>query len=301
MSSDGQIFPVLFSSAILRNTNGDIESVVCVAQDISDLKHMHNEMSLAQAGLIQSAKLSSIGELASGVAHELNQPLMVLRGTAQLMARSLRKGTLTPDRLPEYLESMDRNTKRMMTIINHMRTFSRQSDKAFEPVRINGIIRDCFLMIGEQLKLRNITVETELDPDIPWIMGNANQLEQVILNLIINARDAIESRHQTAEPEKSLMEPSRIGISTRSGYTQDGGEFVEIWVRDTGTGISQQNRDRIFDPFFTTKPVGQGTGLGLSISYGIIKDHQGDISVVETGPAGTAFRITLPERSIQEK
>jgi len=296
LTCDRQTFPVLFSSAVLRNKNGDIECVVCVAQDISDLKRMHNEMGLAQSSLIQSAKLSSIGELASGVAHELNQPLMVLRGTAQLIARSLRKGTLTPERLPEYLDSMDRNTKRMMTIINHMRTFSRQSDKEFEPVRVNGIIQDCFLMIGEQLKLRNIIVEMELDPDIPWVMGNANQLEQVILNLIINARDAIESRLQISDQEKTRMEQARIGIVTRSQYTKDGDESVEIWIRDTGSGISQQHRDRIFDPFFTTKPVGQGTGLGLSISYGIIKDHRGDISVVETGPEGTTFRITLPER-----
>ena len=296
LTSEGQAVPVLFSGAVLRKRQGDIEAVVCVAQDISDLKRAQEEIRQAQASLVQSAKLASIGELVSGVAHELNQPLMVLRGTTQLMARNLRKGALHLEQLPCNLESMDRNTKRMMTIINHLGSFSRQSDKELEPVRVNGVIKDCFLMIGEQLKLRDIAVETDLDPDILWVMGNTNQLEQVILNLVINARDAIEGRRQALGQEGKEMEPARIGIISRSGYEKDGAGTVEIWIQDNGSGISRLNMNRIFDPFFTTKPVGQGTGLGLSISYGIIKDHNGEISVAETGPEGTTFRIALPER-----
>ena len=162
-------------------------------QTMEKLEKAYKELKSTQAQLIQSGKLSSIGELASGVAHELNQPLTVIRGNAQLIQRNLQRGELNVEKLSEQIEPINRNTKRMMNIISHLRTFSRQSQSDFQPVDVNKIVDNCFLMVGEQLRLRNIDVERNLNSDLPMINGDANQLEQVFLNLITNARDAITS------------------------------------------------------------------------------------------------------------
>ncbi|MCP4578085.1 MAG: hypothetical protein GY846_17565 [Deltaproteobacteria bacterium] len=244
------------------------------------------ELKETQLQLIQSAKLASIGELASGVAHELNQPLMVIRTHAQMALRGHGKQALSSEEAIEHIRPIEKNTKRMMNIINHLHIFARQSQKTFSPEDVNGIMKGCFLMIGEQLRVHNVHLMFELAESLPKVMGNANQLEQVFLNIIINARDAVlEGR--TDEKGKGVIEmATRIFRGER--------EWVEILVRDTGKGISRKDLNRIFEPFFTTKEVGKGTGLGLSISYGIIKDHSGEIEVAETGPSGTTFRILLP-------
>jgi len=190
--------------------------------------------------------------------------------------------------LTEYLTTIERNTKRMMNIINHLRTFSRQSQSDFQPVDVNKIVNNCFLMVGEQLRLHNIEVKKQLAPDLPTIKGNANQLDQVFLNLITNARDAI------GEGGGTLTVVTQCNSNHTADKTELKNNLVELLFKDTGSGIPSEHLDKIFDPFFTTKELGKGTGLCLSISYGIIKDHQGEIEVVETGANGTMFRIKLP-------
>ena len=239
-----------------------------------------------QAQLVQSGKLAAIGQLAAGVAHELNQPLMVARTNAQFVLRELDKEAMTPENMRERIQFIEKCTKRMMNIINHLRIFSRQSREAFSPVDINSVVTNGILMIGEQLRIHNVHLMFELAESLPKVMGNANQLEQVFLNIIINARDTV-LEVRTDEKGKGVIEVA-TGIFSRER------EWVEILVRDTGKGISGKDLNRIFEPFFTTKEVGKGTGLGLSISYGIVKDHSGEIEVAETGPAGTTFRILLP-------
>lgn len=261
-----------------------VETNKHMKQEIEERKRAEKELKSTQAQLVQSGKLASIGELAAGIAHELNQPLMVIRTTGQFIWRSLEKGTGGIDALKEHFEPIERNTKRMMNIITHLRTFSRQTQTEFSPQDINTIIEDSFLMVGEQLRLHNIEVQKNLTPHLPKILGDANQLEQVILNLLTNARDAID-----VKGEKGL---GQIEISTR--ISRNDITYVEILLKDSGTGIPEDQVKNIFDPFFTTKEVGKGTGLGLSISYGIIKEHQGEIEVVETSPEGTTFRIKLP-------
>ena len=304
----GEKIPILLSGAIMFDDENRVQELICVALDMRErleseaaLKKSYEELQLTQSQLIQSAKLASIGELASGVAHELNQPLMVVRGVFQLVKRSIGKNNIGTDELLERLEPIERNTKRMMNIINHLRTFSRQSGMAFEPVDGNKIIEDSLLMISEQLRIHDIEVKKDPDVDLPKIKGDANQLEQVFLNLITNARDAILQRSEVSG--KKSENRGRLEIITRMGETdnhqsstngQQSQNFAEILIRDNGGGIPADRVDKIFDPFFTTKEVGKGTGLGLSISYGIIKDHQGEISVAETSPTGTTFRIRLP-------
>ncbi|MFZ0449623.1 MAG: ATP-binding protein, partial [Desulfatiglandaceae bacterium] len=243
-----------------------------------------------QTQLVQSGKLASIGELAAGVAHELNQPLMIIRITAQLMLRKQTKNALDTAKLSQNLNSIEKNTKRMMNIIDHLRTFSRQTKNEFTLVNVNEIIQGSFLMIGEQLSLRNIEVIKDFSGDIPKVLGDANQLEQVFLNLLANARDAIESKFEARGGGAELQK--KIVITTH--VSGDGKDTVEILFKDTGSGIPQETLENIFDPFYTTKEVGKGTGLGLSITYGIIQDHKGKVDVLETGPGGTTFRIRLP-------
>ncbi len=253
-------------------------------REIEERKRAEKSLKSAQAQLIQSGKLASIGELAAGIAHELNQPLMVIRTTGQFIRRSLDKGTVGVDALKEHFEPIDRNTRRMMNIINHLRAFSRQSQGEFSPLNVNRLIEESFLMIEEQLRLHNIEVQKNLPPNPPKVLGDMNQLEQVVLNLLTNARDAIEA--------KGGKEPGQIEIVSR--VFSDDNAWVEILIKDSGDGISEDTLENIFDPFFTTKEVGKGTGLGLSISYGIIREHQGVIEVAETSPKGTTFRVRLP-------
>ena len=285
------------SMSPIKNAEGLPNGFRGIVRDVSDriwaedsLKEAYQELKLTQSQLVQTGKLASIGELAAGVAHELNQPLMVVRGTAQLLIRQIQKGKIDAEAISKQLEPIDRNTKRMMNIINHLGVFSRQSKAEFYPVDVNGVIEESFLMVGEQLRLRNIEVITNLDPELPKVKGDTNQLEQVVLNLITNARDAITGKNG----DESTDDPQEESIEIVTSKIASDDKYIGIDVKDTGTGIKKKDLDSIFDPFYSTKEVGKGTGLGLSISYGIIHEHKGNIEVTKTGPDGTTFSIRLP-------
>lgn len=275
------------AEAELKIINEHLEEIV--RHRTSKLEGTMNDLRDTQSQLIQTGKLASIGELAAGIAHELNQPLMVIRGNAQLVARMMKTSKDKVDQLPSFFDTVERNTKRMILIINHLRSFSRQSGTEMQLVDINQVISDAFLMIGEQLRLRNIETVKTLVNNLPPIKGDPYQLEQVILNLLTNARDAIEA-YQPAENE--YRRKRRIDITTR--LKNDAKEAVEILFSDTGCGIEQNVSEKIFDPFFTTKAVGKGTGLGLSITYGILQEHNGHLEIVDTRPGHTTFSIVLP-------
>lgn len=266
-----------------------VEMNTYLKREIEERKRTEEVLKSTQAQLVQSGKLASIGELAAGVAHELNQPLMVIRTTTQLFKRSFQKGTSDKEKVIEQMGRIERNTKRMMNIIGHLRIFSRQSKTEFSAVDVNEIMECAFLMVTEQFRLRAIEVKKNFDRNLPKVKGDANQLEQVVLNILTNARDAIMERKDKTSGNrfKGILE-----VATKMSEMK--GDSVEILFRDNGCGISAAHQEGIFDPFFTTKEVGKGTGLGLSISYGIIQDHCGRIDVAETGPEGSIFRVTLP-------
>lgn len=274
----------------VRMVKGALEGLLLKARDYtSRIDTAYRELKSAQAQLVQTSRLASIGELAAGVAHELNQPLMVIRATAQLLLK--RMGRLSPDDIAENLATVERNTGRMVTIINHLRDFSRQSAAA-GPVDLNRVIDDALSMIGEQLRGRNIAVRRSLLDGLPECHGNQHQLEQVVLNLLTNARDAIAAKFDGDPYGDRPAAEGRIELTTRLSTLRK--DHVEILVSDNGAGIPPEVADRIFDPFFTTKAVGKGTGLGLSISFGIIRAHGGEIAVETSDEDGTVFRIVLP-------
>ncbi|HAS90483.1 MAG TPA: PAS domain-containing sensor histidine kinase [Desulfovibrio sp.] len=246
----------------------------------------------AEQQLIQASKMSTLGEMASGVAHELNQPLAILKTISNLLMRKVsRDQQIEPKILREMAEGVDTHVNRASKIIEHMREFGRKSDMKTMPVQLNDVLRRGFDFFSRQLTIRNITVGWDLNSHLPIIMADSNRLEQVVINLLINARDAIDERWKDAVP---LADDKKIYIST--DFTDD---EVVIEICDTGPGIPDPIQARLFEPFFTTKDVGKGTGLGLSISYGIVKDYNGSISASTKEDLGACFTITFPRGDIE--
>ncbi len=293
-----RLFPVIGENGHVHHCvigNTDI-----TARKLADeaLKKAYQELKNTQAQLIQTAKLASIGELAAGIAHELNQPLMIIRTNYQLIDRAFEKQAPGKLDIQYHLDLVDKSTKRMMKIIKHLRTFSRESQTDFLPIEIDTIIKNAFLMMGEQLRIIGIENRNELMKPLPLILGDENQLEQVFLNLIANARDAIEEkrRNQSESKPNKIFQPDFIKFITRINSKNH--DMIEIVIKDSGCGIPEMEADKLFDPFFTTKPPGSGTGLGLSISYGIVKNHKGNIYLEQSSPKGTTFVITLPVSTV---
>ncbi len=240
----------------------------------------------AEQQLIQASKMATLGEMATGVAHELNQPLTVMKTASSFLMKKVGKKESIPDEVLFTLaKEIDSHVDRATKIINHMRQFGRKSDMTLEKIQINRVLESAFEIFSQQLKVRGIKVVWETQENLPKIMADADRLEQVFINLLINARDSIEERCEK-EGQKSCEK--RITIKT-----QLENELVAIIIKDTGTGIPASISEKIFEPFFTTKKVGQGTGLGLSISYGIIQDCKGIIKAIPSDE-GACFVIKFP-------
>lgn len=278
MDKDGKEIFVSIDSARTSTNGKDI--LLTVVTDVTDRIRTEQQV-------IQSSKMATLGEMAAGVAHELNQPLAVLKMVANYFVRRSRKGEC-PD-LEQLLQmankitnSVDRATK----IIEHMREFGRKTNLESREVLLNDVLRRACDFFSEQLKIRDIKVEWKLDLHQPPVLVDPNRLEQVFINLLVNARDAIDDKCL----DKPCSETDRvITLRTRSNVRQ-----VIAEVLDTGPGIPKEIIGRIFEPFFSTKEVGRGTGLGLSICYDIVTDYEGTIHVVSKPGQDTRFVIALP-------
>jgi histidine kinase len=242
---------------------------------------------MAEQQLVQAGKMATLGEMATGIAHEINQPLTVIKTASSFLIKKVRNDQkIKEEILKTMAEEIDSHVDRASKIISHLREFGRKSEVRKRRVDANEALIKALDMFSQQLKLRNIEVIKNIDPKLPTVLADSNRLEQIFVNLLINARDAIEEKW---EREASAEEPKRIYLKTG---VQEG--KVTIAVMDNGSGIPDHVRDRIFEPFFTTKNVGKGTGLGLSISYGIIQDYEGTIKVVSNENEGTEFIIQFP-------
>jgi PAS domain S-box-containing protein len=276
-TKSGDRVDVLLNSTTRRDASGKIVGVIGVGQDITELNQVRAEQEKerkeAAAQLIQSSKLATLGEMATSVAHELNQPLNVIRMAAGNSRRKISKGTAEPEYLSGKLERIEEQTARAAAIIDHMRMFGREAKE-----HPRSVVTKALDLMGEQLKLDDIEVVTELPENCSFIMGHTIQMEQVILNLLTNARDAL------SESDGESRITLRVFESNKN---------VHITTEDTGGGIPEDILPRIFEPFYTTKKMGKGTGLGLSVSYGIIHDMNG-IIVAENIGNGARFKVTLP-------
>ena len=242
---------------------------------------------MAEQQLIQASKMSTLGEMATGVAHELNQPLSVIKTASSFLIKKVARSEPIKDEILKTLaEEIDSQVDRASKVINHMREFGRKADVARQKVQVNEALNRALDIFSQQLKLRQIEVVKELEENLPPIMADTNRLEQIFVNLLINARDAIEEKMERFGPGEV---EKKIFLKT---WHQDG--MVVIEIKDTGTGIPKSVLDKIFEPFFTTKKVGKGTGLGLSISYGIVQDYDGSIKAETREGEGTSFIIRFP-------
>jgi len=242
----------------------------------------------AEQQLIQASKMATLGEMATGVAHELNQPLSVIKTTSSFFMKKLAAHqSIDPAVLETMLTKVDRNVDRAANIINHMRQFARKSEMDMQRICMHQVLESAFEIFSQQLKVRGIEVNWAVDPDLPKVMADPGRLEQVFINLLLNARDAIEERAEKGElgPQDKV-----ITITTSCSAAE-----VLVEICDTGIGIPPAIADRLFEPFFTTKKVGQGTGLGLSISYGIVQECGGTIKVVPGQGQGACFVVSFPK------
>ena len=245
----------------------------------AEIQRREQELRDKQEQLVQAAKLATLGELTTGVAHELNNPLNNIGLFVGNAIDLIELGGAEPQHLVRELRKMMQQVQKATQIISHLRTFGRAAPVSREPVSMNQVIEHALSLMQEQLRLHGIRVELDLSPTQPVVIGNAIQLEQVLINLLTNARDAMADSSQRA---------IRISVGVRERVTV-------LTFSDTGPGIAEGLEQRIFDPFFTTKEVGRGTGLGLSITYGIIQEHGGVISVAPRRPGhGATFLIELP-------
>ncbi len=237
--------------------------------------------------LLQASKMATLGEMATGVAHELNQPLAVMESASSFLMRKLnKKEDIEEEHLLIMAQKISSNVDRATRIINHLREFGRKEDAGLEKIQVNDLLRRANELLSQQLKVRGIEVVWQLAEGLPLIMTDPGRLEQVFVNLLLNARDAIEDKLSSEVIKKGS---EKIILTTSSD-----GDKITVEVSDTGTGIPKDQLEKIFEPFFTTKSVGKGTGLGLSISYGIIKDCGGNIYVRSTKGEGARFIIEFP-------
>ena len=261
---DGEIRTI----SITYSTPQKDEEVLCLIRDVTDQK-------MLQEQLIQSEKMSAIGQLVSGVAHELNNPLAGISAFAQLLLAEKR---FPPDQRTAA-ETIYSEARRASRIVQNLLTFARQHKAEKVPTAINQVLDDTLELRGYELRVRGIDVRREYDESIPETMADAHQLQQVFLNLITNAEQAMEQRDGHHH---------RLTVRTRRNA-----DAIRIEVEDTGDGIPANLIERIFNPFFTTKPTGSGTGLGLSISLGIVREHEGRIWA-ENPQTGARFVVELP-------
>lgn len=249
----------------------------------------------AEQQIIQASKMATLGEMATGVAHELNQPLSVIKTASSFFMKKInRKEPIKEEILYTLAQEIDSHVDRATRIINHMRLFGRKSDMTLEKIQVNDVLRNAFEIFSQQLKVRGIAVVWDLHQDIPLILADPGRLEQVFINLLLNARDAIEENTDALVPAplNLVKDMGRITLKTTADDKQ-----ITITVSDTGIGIHPEKLEKIFEPFFTTKKVGKGTGLGLSISYSFIKECQGDIRAVNNEDRGSTFIISFPMSS----
>lgn len=284
----------------LLDDSGNLIGAVHTMSDITEQKHLKKLTEMAEQELeeqrvlqMHTDRLRSLGEMAAGIAHELNQPLVGVRGLAEHLLLGMERGwDLPPEKVREKLSLVVEQADRMTHIIEHVRTFAREAGKPDRcPTQVNDVIRSAISMLGAQLQSHGITLATELDSDLPAVLANPFSLEEVVLNLISNARDAVEQRMETAKPAPN----EQPDILLRTQVLRSGeGEFLELQIIDSGDGVPEEVIERVFEPFFTTKPPGQGTGLGLSICKSIVEQFDGTIEITSDPGKETTVTVSLP-------
>jgi signal transduction histidine kinase len=266
---------VLNVKGSLLTEDGTPAGAVLLVEDVTE------RLGLERAAR-QADKLAALGTLAAGLAHELNNPIAIISSRAELMLMEADMPGVPPA-LREDLEVLHRHAQRVARIVQGLLAFARRGPGRLEPVDLNQVVDDTLFLVERQISKDGLVLVRRLRPGLPPIHGDASALQQVLMNLVLNARDALQGH------------PGQILVETDVTPGQPG--WVRLRVRDTGPGIPPEILPRIFDPFFTTKP--EGTGLGLSISYGIVRDHHGTVDVESEPGRGTTFVVSFPVHPVE--
>ena len=266
-SSEGSELFVLLSATARTDGQSGITTYEAIAKDVTARLLMEKQLQRAD-------KLASLGQISTGIAHEINNPLGVMLGYTQLLLRESPAGTQAYDDL-RIIEKHARNCK---AVVDDLLKFSRGTRTNKTAIDVNQCVQEVLSLVSHQFELDKITLETGLDPHLPTLVADGEKIKQVFMNLLMNARQAIQ----------------RSGGISVATWADPAEKCIRISITDTGCGIPDEVMDKIFDPFFTTKPVGEGTGLGLSVSYGIIQDHNGRIEAHSEVGRGSTFTVVLP-------
>lgn len=254
----------------LEESNQQLEAL------LKALETSHRQLKESQEQVIQAEKLTSLGQLAASIAHEVNNPLSGTLVYTQLLARKVERGEIDKEVTLDYLSKMESELIRSTKLIQNLLNFARESPPEFQQVNLNFVVNHAFDLISHSIEDQKIRVFNELDPSLPDLMADSNQLQQVCINLILNAIQA-------------MPQGGRLTLRT---YVQD--KQVKLEVQDVGRGIPLENMSKLFTPFFTTKPEVKGVGLGLAVAYGIVQRHKGKIEVQSKAGEGTTFTVSLP-------
>jgi len=272
---DGTEFPVEISLSYIDSPEG--MTAMALITDITERKRAEVELQRQRETLYRTEKLAALGTLSAGIAHEMNNPLGIITSRIEIMLLDA-EGQNLPPQVLEDLQVLHRATQRVARIAANLRSFARQAPREHARIDLNAVVAETLLLVRKPLEADGIVLVTTLDPSLGMIVGDAGTLQQVLLNLVTNAREAMAGRG------------GEIRIET--GIVAERPNWVRVVIRDTGPGISAEELSKVFDPFFTTKTT--GTGLGLSVSYGIIQDHHGTVDVQSVPGRGTTFVLAFP-------
>jgi len=283
LRKDGRVIWVNVNMSLLQDTDGRPVRTMATIEDITERKRLEQERSVIEGQLRQQQKLESLGTLAGGVAHEINNPINGILNYAQLIQ----------DRLPgesplaEFTGEIMHETQRVATIVRNLLTFARDEKQNHSPARIVDIVEAVLSLVRTVIRHDQIILNVSVSPDLPLLKCRSQQIQQVIMNLMTNSRDALGERYPGYNADKILDLKARL-------LEKDARRWIRITVEDHGTGIPNEVRERMFDPFFTTKGRDKGTGLGLSISHGIVKEHHGELTVESEPGRFTRMHVDLP-------
>ncbi len=288
---DGEPLSVLSTISILKDAAGNQVGLVSVNHDITEQKRMEEALSAAEAQLRQTQKMEALGQLASGIAHDFNNLLGIIMGHASL----LKMGKQSPEKVQHSVETIERTARRGADLVKQLLTLARKSEPVTAPVYLSEMIAETVKLLNEIFP-RTVVIQTEIQSSLPYILADVSQIHQVLMNLCLNARDAM--------PQGGTL---RIGAKRMAGEElrqrhadATVSEYVELSVSDSGIGMDEATIERIFDPFFTTKAPGKGTGLGLTTVHSIVRNHNGFIEVQSEPGVGTTFAVYLPAPEMPE-
>jgi len=305
MVSNGRVIPILTSASLLKEERGAVIGTLGVIKDLTEKKKLEEDLKKAQAELVQTEKLVAIGRLASGVAHEMNDPLTSILTFGSL----LREDTPEGEPIRESLDIILKEANRAKRIVSDLLSFSRESKSSMEWVDLNDVLNMSLLLLEKQGVMEGIEVRMDLAKELPLVRADSGQMHQVFTNLLLNSVQAMNpdpSAQETSEfphggrklfLRTSFVETPEVDFSVSPSLA---GPFIRAVFQDTGRGIPPENLSRVFDPFFTTKGTGEGTGLGLYIVSGILKNYGAQYRLESTVGRGTTFTIDFPLSTAQK-